>query len=471
MSDTDQQSEFDQLTDDQRASVEERVKGELIALGWRNAATMTALGPLILVAVYFGIEGRVSPQSLWIWLSAHGVFMLGRLVMVSAWAIRKPQGRRRLRWGWYFLATMLFAVGFFGALAPVFVHQLDPLRQAFIFTVVTGTAGGSVSAFSSHRPTLIVVPAVMLMPTAATCFFMGGDTLPILGALAVVYCAYLIRAGLEHGRTQSEALRLRFERTALVDDLRSARDAAESANRAKSEFLANMSHELRTPLNAILGFSEMMQLSIFEKSVPERFRDYAKLIHLSGAHLLELISDLLDISKAEAGALELQEEEVDLAEHVATSVELLAAVARKSNITLSGPADLDATICLHADGRKLRQILFNLISNAIKFTPGGGAVKVAVGESPDGGIELVVADTGIGMTQDQIEMALKPFVQIDQGYSKRYPGTGLGLPLAKTLTELHGGRFTVESELGQGTTVRVLLPAERVLTARARKSA
>jgi signal transduction histidine kinase len=300
----------------------------------------------------------------------------------------------------------------------------------------------------------------MLMPTAATCFFIGGETLPLLGALAVVYCAYLIRAGLEHGRTQSEALRLRFERTALVDDLRSARDAAEAANRAKSEFLANMSHELRTPLNAILGFSEIIKLKVLGPDATARHVEYAGLIHQSGSHLLALINDLLDVSKAEAGKIELEKEPVEIGALVDSCVRLIGPTADKAGVRLDLPAQR-VPVMLFADGRKLRQILLNLLSNAMKFTPAGGVVSIAYAATPEGGVTLTVSDTGIGMTPAQQQRAMEPFVQVAQDYVSDVQGTGLGLPLTKKLAELHGGRLEMTSAPAEGTTITIHLPPAR----------
>jgi len=335
---------------DQPATLEDLVEGELVALSWRNAVTLTILGPLILVAVYFAIEGRVSMLGLWIWLSAMAVFMTGRAIMLTAWIIRKPQGKQRLRWSRYYFVTMLFATGFWGSVGPVFLYQLEPLWQAFIYSLVLGLSGGSVAAFSTHRLALIVITGIILLPIAVTSFLLGGETWPILGSLVIIYYFYLLRAGLEHHKIHVEALRLRFERSEMVDRLSAARDAAEQANEAKSLFLANMSHELRTPLNAIMGFSEMIELGILGKEKGARQTEYAKLIHGSGAHLLDLINDLLDVSKAEAGKLDLHEEELDLGELVDNCLQLLAPAADKAKVHLEGPASKQ-TFKLNADDR------------------------------------------------------------------------------------------------------------------------
>jgi signal transduction histidine kinase len=240
-----------------------------------------------------------------------------------------------------------------------------------------------------------------------------------------------------------------------------ALEAAAAASQAKSQFLAAMSHELRTPLNAIIGFSEMLNREMFGSLGDVRYRDYARNIFDSGNHLLGLINDVLDFSKLEAGRFELQDEAVDVAKIVTDTAAIIGQQAERGSLHLS--LDLAQPLPrVRADGRRLRQILLNLISNAIKFTPEGGDVKVSAA-IVDGDLVFVVADTGIGMSADDIPKALTRFGQIDSSFSRKYDGTGLGLPLSKRLAELHGGSLQIESVLGNGTTVTVRLPRERVL--------
>ena len=242
--------------------------------------------------------------------------------------------------------------------------------------------------------------------------------------------------------------------------LQVAKLAAETANRTKSQFLANMSHELRTPLNAIIGFSDLIQSRMFGP-ISDRYRDYALNILTSGNHLLRLINDVLDLAKLEAGQLELHEEDIDLLDIIATSLHFVEPQARKSNVQLSKVIDERARF-IRADERRIRQAVTNLLSNAVKFTPAGGSVRIVCAHT-EGSVLVLVSDTGVGMAPMDIPKAMQAFGQIDSTISRKYEGTGLGLPLAKDLVELHGGTLTIESQVNVGTTVTIVLPGNRII--------
>jgi two-component system cell cycle sensor histidine kinase PleC len=263
------------------------------------------------------------------------------------------------------------------------------------------------------------------------------------------------------GESRGQMKRLTAEMTRLARENAAHRERAEASNAAKSQFLANVSHELRTPLNAILGFSEILKTKLFGPLGAPQYEGYVCDIHESGVLLLNLINDLLDLSKIEAGKFVLQEDICDVLEITEAAARVVAERAAKAGVTLERRF---ATLPpIRADERKIMQILLNLLSNAVKFTPQGGRVRISAAVDAAGGVTFAVADTGIGIAPHQIEHVLKPFAQVENIMTRAHAGTGLGLPLCKALVELHGGTLTLASEVGRGTTVTVALPKERVL--------
>ena len=259
-----------------------------------------------------------------------------------------------------------------------------------------------------------------------------------------------------------------IERKRAEDESAAARAQSEIANRTKTEFLANMSHELRSPLNSVLGFAEIMRDELFGPLGSSRYRGYAEDILQSAQHLLEVINDILDISKIEARKLELDESDVDIAAIIEICARLMRARLEQAGLHLEMNVDSDLPN-LYVDSRKVKQILLNLISNAVKFTPPGGKVTVTARLAADGDVCMIVADTGIGIAPDDIGKVLSPFTQVDSSLNRKYEGTGLGLPLSKALAELHGGKLEIESEPDVGTAVTVTFPAARVATGRPSK--
>ena len=257
-----------------------------------------------------------------------------------------------------------------------------------------------------------------------------------------------------------EELRLRKE---IEKGLVAAQHKAEAADRAKSEFLANMSHELRTPLNATIGFADLIEKEVHGPIGNPAYRDYVSNIREAGQHLLAIINNILDLSKVEAGQLELREEVIELPALAETSLKLVTPQAESQNVQLqcSVPETLPP---VYGDPRLLSQVLVNLLSNGVKFSEGGKvSLEAAVGR--DGACTLRVSDDGIGMTPEGIVRALEPFGQINTALARDHGGTGLGLPLARALVRLHGGTLTIQSVPEWGTTVEVVIPRERVLLA------
>jgi signal transduction histidine kinase len=304
-----------------------------------------------------------------------------------------------------------------------------------------------------RRPQSAYVPIVVVtslddVPSIARAYDAGATDFipkPINWLVLNQRVRYILRAS-----RAFEELRRNQER------LIAAKNAAEAASRSKSEFLANMSHELRTPLNAIIGFSGMMSDRMFGP-LNEKYAEYAALIGDSGRHLLAIINDILDLARADANRLVVVEEPVDVAKVVAVSSRIVEDMAAKAGVEFRSDL-VDEIPTVLGDCAKLTQVLVNLLSNAIKFTPPGGRVSLTVAHASDGGLCFRVSDTGIGMTPEQIPIALSPFGQVESGLNRKYNGVGLGLPLTKRLVELHGGTIEVASEIGRGTHISVHLP-------------
>jgi signal transduction histidine kinase len=268
----------------------------------------------------------------------------------------------------------------------------------------------------------------------------------------------------EHASLESARAELLAEQRKLATlnrELVLSSERAAAASLAKSQFLAQMSHELRTPLHAVIGFSELISQHVAPLPSSGKIAGFAADIMKSGRHLLELINSILDLSKVESGTASLTEEIVPLGEVIQDSLTTIRGQALEAGIETGAhlPPELPR---VRGDTTKLRQVFINLLSNAVKFTPRGGSVTVSGRREPDGGFAAVVADTGIGMTEAEIAIAMEPFGQVENSLSRSFEGTGLGLPLARRLTELHGGRLIVRSVKGGGTTVEIVLPASRI---------
>ncbi len=349
---------------------------------------------------------------------------------------------------------------------PLVVGQADAATQALarfapavaMLDVRLGRASGVdlLARFRAERPELICIlmtahvdtqSAIAALRQGAYDYFdKSSDPAELLAVLGRCF----------------EKARLQEENRAAYEALRIAKEAAEKANRAKSEFLANISHELRTPLNAIIGFSEVMMQGILGPVTNENYRGYLKDIHGSGIDLLNIINDILDLSKAEAGKLELSEQSVDVAAVIDAVARLMATKIDVAGLTLETSMAPDLSL-LFCDRLKLKQVLLNLLSNAVKFTPHGGRISISASSDPAKGYVVVIRDTGIGIAEDDIARVLMPFEQVESSLSRSHNGTGLGLPLTAAMMELHGGSLALTSELGQGTTATIRFPAERVI--------
>jgi two-component system cell cycle sensor histidine kinase PleC len=342
----------------------------------------------------------------------------------------------------------------------------NAVNHIFIATCIIGVVSALVLARGSNMTLFICTLAPISLMTTMR-FALGDTNLDYVIAFAApLFGLQMWWTGRPLVIQMQEDVRLRFQVEDLARELEETRDEAlkkrfeaETANASKTAFLANMSHELRTPLNAILGFSEIIAQECFGPVGSERYKDYAGDIHSSGAHLLSLINDLLDIAKIEAGRMEISPHPLDARDMFDTALKLAGMKASEKRQSLVIDVD-PACPPLFADERALRQILINLVSNAVKFTPEGGRIEVFASAARDGNFQITVHDDGPGIPRDKLDKIFTPFSQVDNRYDRQTGGTGLGLALVRGLTELHGGRAWIESEEGMGCTAFVILPAK-----------
>jgi signal transduction histidine kinase len=425
-----------------------------------------ALGPApaiagLMSAVFFNLSyGRnFFHQALdWYATDALGYSIVVPVLMtVRLDALKKMFGRDQI------VVTLALLGVVAGTLALNFFARSYPLAflifpAVILVTFQRGFAGGSIG--------LLMAAAYLMVPVlvgdgrgALKPHSLREQIILVQVFIAVIgFSVVLVGAALAERRRLEQGLAQAIVRAETArEEAVVARDVAERANRLKSMFLATMSHELRTPLNAIIGFSELMHSQLYGPLGSERYREYSGLIRGAGHHLLSLINDVLDMSKIEAGKLELHRQVFDIREILHDCSNLMRERAAQSGVTLAEEVQ-PGPLRIEADRRAMKQILLNLLSNAIKFTPEGGKVTVAA-RLAQGEIVLSVADTGIGIASDQVSRLGNPFVQIRNSAGASHEGTGLGLALVRALAEVHDGRLKIESVLGKGTTVSVAIPA------------
>lgn len=378
-------------------------------------------------------------------------------VNVKAWRIR------------FVTLDLFFGLAWmFNLVQPVGVSENTGTFMLFVMLLVVAVA--SMLAFS--LPIAVFAATVPVTGAVAINFALKGNLHDyILAIMAVTAQGYFLLLAHRLYSSALQTLQARAEKDMLIGELEQAktisdeaRHRAEAANISKSRFLAQMSHELRTPLNAILGFSEVMKNEIFGPHTVAAYKDYSNDIHDSGQHLLGLINEILDLSRIEAGRYELNEEAISLANVVQDCHHLVKLRAKNRGITVHEVFEPDLPR-VWADERAMRQVALNLLSNAVKFTPQGGEIWVKVGWTASGGQYFSVKDTGPGIPEDEIPVVLASFGQGSNAIKSAEQGAGLGLPIAKSLVDLHAGTFTLKSKLRVGTEMIVALPPERVMAA------
>jgi len=425
--------------------------------------------PAIALVIAFVLSEWVDVSLLGCWLAA--VVAATALYWTAHQAFRRhgaDRPDRAERWTWL-LGWQQVAFSVVWNLPPViFWAECPDLGRMFLIMVYAcNMAGGA--AITSPCPAYAVISIVpsafviILMPLLeATPFYVG------IALLATGFTFFMAHMARQVFLTARDMLLLRGDKSELIEQLTAAkiesdkaRHRAEAASQAKSEFLANMSHELRTPLNAILGFSEIMRGEVFGPLGSPQYAEYADHIHGSGQHLLGLINDVLDLAKIEAGRFLVRASEIDMREATKGAMKLSEMRAAEGNVTLKADIELGLPLLL-ADDRAIRQILLNLISNAIKFTPPGGTVTVRAVRSPGGGMDVAISDTGVGIDPADLDTVFEAFGQGQHDIAVHEKGTGLGLPIVRGLVQAHAGSVKLSSELGKGTTVTCTFPRERL---------
>ncbi|HKD46346.1 MAG TPA: HAMP domain-containing sensor histidine kinase [Rhizomicrobium sp.] len=371
-----------------------------------------------------------------------------------------------VRWAKVHCAMQLLVSVAWGALPWIFWESANSVNHVFI-AVCAIAVGSALAAARGSNMAMFIAGLLPISVMTAVRFALGHSTLDhVIAFAAPFFTLHMWWAGRPLVIRMQEDSRLRFRVQDLARELEETRDdalrkrfEAEAANSSKTAFLANMSHELRTPLNAILGFSDIIARESFGLVGTPRYKDYARDIHASGTHLLSLINDLLDIAKIEAGRMEISPNPLDASALFEDALKLVAAKAAEKQQTLTVRVDQSCP-ALHADERALKQILINLVSNAVKYTPEGGHIEVTAERARDGCFQLMVRDDGPGIPREKLGRIFMPFSQLDNHYNRHSGGTGLGLALVKGLAELHGGRAWIESEQDQGCAAFVALPCK-----------
>ena len=368
----------------------------------------------------------------------------------------------------FLLLDLFFGLAWmFNLIQPIGVEESSGTFNLFVMLLVV-----AVSSMLAYSLPAAVVAATAPVAIAVSLNFLLMRTIQgyVLGAMAITALIYFSMLAFRLYTTSLATIEARAEKDALIGELEQAkaksddaRRGAETANIAKSRFLAQMSHELRTPLNAILGFSEVMKNEVFGAIAPA-YKDYSADIHSSGVHLLGLINEIIDLSRVEAGRYELNEEATDIVAVSQDCHHLLKIRAKNRGITIHELFEPDMPK-VWADERAVRQIFLNLLSNAIKFTPQSGDIWLKAGWTASGGQYISVRDNGPGIPEDEISIVLDSFGQGSNAIKSAEQGAGLGLPIAKSLIDLHGGTFTLKSKLREGTEVIITFPPERVMAA------
>ncbi len=420
-----------------------------------------------LITLGFVAAGKASPAMAFGWGAVFALASISGLIL-SVFFNRSANRADKvapdyLKWAMLFT----FQIGFMSmAWSSLFLIFWSPASYAAVAALAAAALIGNIATITKFLPLrsaiLVAIPCVngpillhLLLQQQSDYFLMAAG----VALIGLIFA----RGALTANATLMESLRLRFERREMLARLRESLMEADLANATKSRFIANISHELRTPLNSIIGFSELLQQEVYGALGDKRYADYAADISTSGNQLLNLINDIIDLSKIEAGALMLSEDEFDMQALVSSAISMASPAAKRKRVEIILAKDA-ADYYLVVDRMRLKQSLIGLLENAVKFSSSGQTVRVSWRQTDDAGLDIIIADDGVGMSEAEIQRALTPFERAaESGNQVDTHGAGLGLPLAKALLEMHGGELIVESKPKKGTVISLRLPASRVM--------
>ena len=455
-----------------RTGLRPDVDRELMLMYAKTRLSATPIVSVLAVCISAALLLWTSGSSVLWWLAgvmtAHGLLVLFCRRFETA---AKDENLRMAAWRSRFVATEFLYGVCWTSLWLLMSDSSQPETPIFLFAIMLVVAAVNTTVSSNLPATVYAATLPVTGPLILVLGASGSILNWTLAALAAGAQAYFLMLSHRLYGTTLAMLEYRAEKDALIAELEQAkansddsRRRAEAANIAKSRFLATMSHELRTPLNAILGFSDVMKSELFGPHANPTYKEYANDIHASGQHLLNLINEILDLSRVETGRYELNEEVVSLVHSAQECHRLMQLRARNKGVQIVEKLEPKLPK-LWADERALRQICLNLLSNAIKFTPQGGTIGIKVGWTAGGGQYLTITDTGPGIPEEEIPIVLSSFGQGSLAHKTAEQGAGLGLPIVKGLVDLHGGTFALKSKLRVGTEVTVTFPPERVMRA------
>ena len=445
-------------------------KLELLTIFLRNQLRIAPAMPLLTFMLAFTSLIWVPPLTAMFWLAATLASQAAQIYLCANFFDKERSESKQHDWiGMMSAAELVQGVCW---VMPLFLFWpgANSLQAIYLVSFIMAIIAVRLLVVNNFMPVLVAGTGVMTLGVAIRCASQAEPIFIALAGLIIVLEAFFLFIARQLADTARDMVKFKAQKDTLIEELKLERDRAETektkaeeANKAKSIFLATMSHELRTPLNAIMGFSEILKREMFGPLSVPAYKDYAGDIHHSGRYLLDLINDILDLSRIEAGRRDIQEEPFDILVCVKSAHALLNGKAQEKSISVT--VNIAPSLPkLMGDLRGVNQILINLLTNAIKFTPAGGAVVVSATRNAAGAMVVSVKDNGPGIPAHEIHSALESFSRGAMATKDAIDGAGLGLPIVKGLMDLHGGDVTINSKLGEGTEVLVTFPARRVLT-------